>query len=102
MSTSCSATYLLLTAVRRPPARNVEPVSTKRVLRKGMYPLSRSSAAMCVSCARVAIPHSWSMTAKHPSLGNGPVMKCSLSLQVAGPRRCRSKSLRERSGETRP
>ena len=40
LSTSCSATYLLLTAVRRPPPLEVEvaPVSASRVLKKGVYP----------------------------------------------------------------
>ena len=35
LSTLCSATYLQLTAVRRPPPREVEPVSTRRLLKKG-------------------------------------------------------------------
>ena len=40
LSTSCSATYLLLTAVRRPPPLEVEvaPVSASRLLKKGVYP----------------------------------------------------------------
>ena len=65
-STSCSATYLLLTAVRRPPPLEVEvaPVSASQLLKKGVYPLSRSAVATCISCARVAIPVSWSMMAK--------------------------------------
>ena len=69
LSTSCSATYLLLTAVRRPPPLEVEvaPVSASRLLKKGVYPLSRSAAATCISCARVVIPVSWSMMAKPPS-----------------------------------
>ena len=43
LSTSCSATYLLLTAVRRPPPLQVEvaPVSASRLLKKGVHPLSR-------------------------------------------------------------
>ena len=69
LSTSCSATYLLLTAVRRPPPLEVEvaPVSTSGLLKNGVYPLSRSAAATCISCALVAIPVSWSMMAKPPS-----------------------------------
>ena len=47
LSTLCSATYFLLTAVRRPPPLEVEvaPVSASRLLKKGVYPLSRSTAA---------------------------------------------------------
>ena len=103
-STPCSATYLLLTAVRRPPPLEVEvaPVSASRLLKKGLYPLSRSAAATCISCARVAIPVSWSMMAKLPPRGSMPVMRCSLSVQAAGPRRLRSVSRRDRSGGTRP
>ena len=69
LSASCSATYLLLTAVRRPPPLEVEvaPVSAGQLLKKGVYPLSRSAAATCISCARVAIPVSWRMIAKPPS-----------------------------------
>ena len=104
LSTSCSATYLLLTAVRRPPPLEVEvaPVSASRLLKKGVYPLSRSAAATCISCARLAIPVSWSMIAKPPSWDSMPVMRCSLSVQAAGPRRRRSVSRRDRSGGTRP
>ena len=104
LSTSCSATYLLLTAVRRPPPLEVEeaPVSASRLLKKGVYPLSRSVAATCISCARVAIPVSWSMIAKPPSWGSMPVMGCSLSVQAAGPWRRRSVSRRDWSGGTRP
>ena len=104
LSTSCSATDLLLTAVRRPPPLEVEvaPVSASRLVERGVYPLSRSTAATCISCARVAIPVSWSMMAKPPSRGSMPVMKCSLSVQAAGPRRRRSVSRRDRSGGTRP
>ena len=104
LSTSCSATYLLLTAVRRPPPLQVEvaPVSASRLLKKGVYPLSRSAAATCISCAWVAIPVSWSMMAKPPSSGSMPVMRCSLSVQAAGPRRRLSVSWRDRSGGTRP
>ena len=61
------------------------PVSASRLLKKGVYPLSRSAAATCVSCARVAIPVSWSMIAKPPSWGSMPVMGCSLSVQAGGP-----------------
>ena len=52
LSTSCSARYLLLTAVTRPPPLEVEvaPVSTSRLLKKGVYPLSQSAAAACISC----------------------------------------------------
>ena len=41
LSTSCSATYLLLTAVRSPPPLEVEvaPVSASRLLKKGVCPL---------------------------------------------------------------
>ena len=104
LSTSCSATYLLLTAVRRPPPLEVEvaPVSASRLLKKGLYPLSRSAAATCVSCSRVAIPFLWSMMAKPPSWGSMPVVRCSLSVQAAGPRRRRSVSRRDPSGATRP
>ena len=104
LSTSCSATYLLLTAVRRPPPLEVEvaPVSAGRLLKKAVYPLSLSVVATCISCARLAIPVSWSMMAKPPSWGSMPVMRCSLSLQAAGPRRRRSVSWRDRSGGTRP
>ena len=104
LSTSCSATYLLLTAVRRPPPLEVEvaPVSASRLLKKAVYPLSRSAAATCISCALVAIPVSWSMMAKPPSWGSMPVMRCSLSVQAAGPRRRRSVSRRDQSGGTRP
>ena len=79
LSTSCFATYLLLTAVRRPPPLEVEvaPVSASRLLKKGVYPLSRSAAVTCISCARMAIPVSWSMMAKPPSWGSMPVMRCS-------------------------
>ena len=40
LSTSCSATYLLLTAVRRPPPLEVKvaPVSASRLLKKAVYP----------------------------------------------------------------
>ena len=40
--------------------------------------------------------------AKPPSWGSMPVMRCSLSVQAAGPRRRRSVSRRDRSGGTRP
>ena len=81
LSTSCSATYVLLNAVRRPPPLQVEvaPVSASRLLRKGEYPLSRSAAATCISCAWVAIPVSWSMMPKPPFRGSMPVTRCSLS-----------------------
>ena len=104
LSTSCSATYLLLTAVRRPPPLEVEvaPVSASLLLKSGVYRSSRSAAATCISCARVAIPVSWSMMAKPPSWGSMLVMSCSLSVQAAGPRRRRSLSWRDRSGVTRP
>ena len=104
LSTSCSATYLLLTVVRRPPPLEVEvaPVSASRLLKKGMYPLSRSAAARCISCAWVAISVSWSMMAKPPSRGSMPVMRSSLSVQAAGPRRRRTVSRRDRSGGMRP
>ena len=104
LSTSCTATYLLLTAVRRPRPLEVEvaPVSASRLLKKVVYPLSRSAAATCISCARVAIPVSWGMMAKPPSWGSMPVMRCSLSVKAAGPRRRRSVSRRDRSGGTRP
>ena len=94
LSTSCSATYLLLTAVRKPPPVEVEvaPVSASQLLKKGVYPLSRSTAATCISCARVAIPGSWSMMAKPSSRGSMPLMRCSLSEQAAGPRRRQSVS----------
>ena len=97
------ATYMLLTAVRRPPPLEVEvaPISASRLLKKAVYPLSRSAAATCISYARVAIPVSWSMMAKPPSWGSMPVMRCSLSVQAAGPRRRRSVSRRDRSGGTR-
>ena len=78
------------------------PVSARRLLKKAVYPLSRSAVATCISCARVAIPVSWSMMAKPPSRGSMPVMRCSLSVQAAGPRRRRSVSRRDRSGGTRP
>ena len=78
------------------------PVSVSRLLKKGFYPFSRSAAAGCIPCARVAIPVSWSMMAKPPSWGSMPVMRCSLSVQAAGPRRRRSVSWRDRSGSTRP
>ena len=96
--------YLLLTAVRRPPPLEVEvaPVSASRLLKKVVYPLSWSDAATCISCAWVAIPVSWSTMAKPPSWGSMPVMRCSLSVQVAGPRRRRSVSRRDWSGGTRP
>ena len=40
--------------------------------------------------------------AKPPSWGSMPVMRCSLLVQAAGPRRRRSVSRRDRSGGTRP
>ena len=51
LSTSCSATYLLLTAVRRHPPLEVEValVSASRLLKKGVYCSSRSAAATCIS-----------------------------------------------------
>ena len=103
-SSSCSATFLVLTAVRRPPPLQVEvaPVSASRLLKMGVYPLSRSAAATCISCVRVAIPVSWSMMVKPFSWGSMPVMRCSLWVQAAGPRRRRSVSRRDRSGGTRP
>ena len=78
------------------------PVSASRLLKKAVYFLSRSAAATCISCARVAIPVSWSMMAKPPSWDSTPVMRCSLSVQAAGPRRRRRVSRRDRSGGTRP
>ena len=78
------------------------PVSASRLLKKGVYPLSRSAAATCISCARVAIPVSWSMMAKPPSWGSMLVMRCSLSVQAASPRCRRSVSWRDRSGGMRP
>ena len=78
------------------------PVSASRLLKKGVYTLSRSATATCISCARVAMPVSWSMMAKPPSRGSMPVMRCSLSVQAAGPRRRRRVSGRDRSGGTRP
>ena len=104
LSTSCSAAYLLLTAMRRPPPLEVEvaPVSASRLLKKAVYPLSRSAAATCISCARVAIPVFWSMMEKPPPWGSMPVMRCSLSVQAAGPWRRRSVSRRDLSGGTRP
>ena len=78
------------------------PVSANWLLKKAVYPLSRSAAATCISCARVAMPVSWSMMTKPPSWGSMPVMRCSLSVQAAGPRRRRSVSRRDRSGGTRP
>ena len=68
------------------------PVSASQLLKKGMYPLSRSTAAGCISCARVAIPVSTSMMAQPPSWDRMPVMRCSLSVQAAGPRPCWSVS----------
>ena len=55
LSNWCSATYLLLTMVRRPLPLKVEvdPVSGSRLLKKAVYPWSRSAAATCISCARV-------------------------------------------------
>ena len=104
LSILCSAMYLLLTAVRKPPPLEVEvaPVSASQLLKNGVYPLSRSTAATCVSCARLAIPVSWSMMAKSPSLSSIPVTRCSLSVQAAGPWRRQSVSRRDRSGGTRP
>ena len=104
LSTLCSATYLLLTAPRGPPPLGVEmaPVSASRLQKKRVYLLSRSAGATCISCARVAIPVSWSMMAKPPSRGSIPVMRCSFSVQAAGPRRSWSVSRRDRSGGTRP
>ena len=81
---------------------DVAPFFPSRLLKKGVYPLSRSAAATCISCARVAILVSWSMMAKPPSWGSMPVMRCSLSVQAAGPRRCWSVSRTDRSGGTRP
>ena len=78
------------------------PVSASQLLKKGVYPLSRSAAATCISCAMVAIPIFRSMMAKPPSWGSMPVMRCSLSVQAAGPRRRRSVSWRDQSGGTRP
>ena len=82
LSTSCSATYLLLTALRRPPPLEAEvaPVSASRLQKKGVYPLSRSAAATCISCAQVVIPVSLSMMAKPPAWGSMPVMRFSLSV----------------------
>ena len=78
------------------------PVSANWLLKKAVYPLSRSAAAKCISCAQVAIPVSWSMMAKPPSWGSMPVMRCSLSVQAAGHWRRWSVSRRDRSGSTRP
>ena len=104
LSTSCSAMYLLLTAVRSPPPLEAEvaPFSPSRLLKKGVYRLSWSAGATCISCARVAILVSWSTMAKPPSWGSMPVMRCSLSVQAAGPWRRRSVSRTDRSGGTRP
>ena len=49
-----------------------------------------------------SMPVSWSMMAKPPFWGSIPVMKCSLSVQAAGPRRRLRVSLRERSSGKRP
>ena len=84
LSTSCSATYLLLTAVRRPHRREVELVSARQLLKKGPYPLSLSAAATCISRARVAIAVSWSIIAKPLPWGSMPVMWCSLLVPGAG------------------
>ena len=78
------------------------PISASRLLKKGVYPLSRSGAAACISCARVVIPVSWSMMAKHPSSGIMPVMRCSLLVQAVGPPRCPCVSRRDRSDGRRP
>ena len=104
LSTLCSATYLLLTAARRPPPleAEVDPVSASQLLEKGVYPLSRRAAAKCISCARLAIPVSWSLMAKPPFWGSMPVMRCSLSVQAACPWRRRSVSGRDQSGGTKP
>ena len=51
---------------------------------------------------RVEIPVSWSIVAKPPAWGSMPVMRCSLSVQAAGPRRRRRVSRSYRSGGTRP
>ena len=56
LSTPCFVRYLQLTAARRLPPREVEPVSARRPLNKGVYPMSLTAAATCISCARVAIP----------------------------------------------
>ena len=73
------------------------PVSASGLLKKGVYPLAWSAAATCISCTRLAISVSGSMMAKPPSRGSMPVMRCSLSVQAAGPRRRRSVSRRDRS-----
>ena len=85
------------------PSRvEVAPVFASRLLKNEVYPLSWTAAATCISCARVAIPVSWSMMAKPPSRVSMLVMGCSLSLQAAGPWRCRTVSRKDRSGGTRP
>ena len=102
LSTSFSAMYLLLTAVRKPPLREVKCVFAKSLLKEGVYHLSLSAAATCISCVRVTIAVSWSKMAKPFYWGSMQVMKCPLSVPAAGPRRRRSVPRRDRSGETRP
>ena len=104
LSTSCSARYLLLTALRRPPRLEVEvdPVSASQLLKKGVSRFSRSAAATCISCARMTIPVSRSMMAKPPSWGSMPVMRCSLSMQATRRRRRQTVSRWDQSRGTRP
>ena len=68
----------------------------------GVYPLSQSAAAACISCARVAIPVSWSMRAKPPSAASMPVMRWTLPVQAAGSRHRRSVSWTDWSGGSTP
>ena len=59
LSTSCSATHLLLTAVRRPSPLEMEvaPVCASRLPKKRVYPLSRSIAATCISLSPCLLEH---------------------------------------------
>ena len=63
-----------------PPKVEVEPVSARRLLKKGVHPLSRTAGATCIFCTQVVIPVSWSIMANPPSWGSMPVMRCSLSV----------------------
>ena len=80
-----------------PPPCQVEPVSARQLLKKGIYPLSQSAVATCITCLWVAIPVCWSSIEKPLSRGSIAVMKCFLSVQASGARRRRRVFLRERS-----
>ena len=92
---SCEAQHLVLSHVpaadcgeEAPPRElEVEPVSARWLLKKGVYHLSLSAGATCISCSQVAISVSCSIITNPPSWGGMPLMRCSLCVQAACPRR---------------